>query len=45
MLARFNRGRRDRLFATLKAEWLDGKAGDFLREVEGLALDSGAGSP
>jgi CHAD domain-containing protein len=36
VLARFNRARRDRLFATLKADWLDGKAGDFLREVEGL---------
>jgi CHAD domain-containing protein len=35
-LARLNRARRDRLFATLDAEWLDGKAGDFLREVEGL---------
>jgi CHAD domain-containing protein len=35
-LARFNRTRRDRLFTTLKAEWLDGKAGEFLREVEGL---------
>ncbi len=36
VLARFNRTRRDRLFATLKAEWLEGKAEDFLREVEGL---------
>ena len=36
VLARFNRARRDRLFATLKAEWLEGKAEDFLREVEGL---------
>jgi len=35
-LARFNRGRRDRLFAALKADWLDGKAGDFLRQVEAL---------
>ena len=35
-LARFNRTRRDRLFADLKSDWLDGKAGDFLREVEGL---------
>jgi CHAD domain-containing protein len=35
-LARLNRARRDRLFATLEAEWLEGKAGDFLREVEGL---------
>ncbi len=35
-LARINRSRRDRLFATLQAEWLDGKAGEFLREVEGL---------
>ncbi|HEY7216075.1 MAG TPA: CHAD domain-containing protein [Thermoanaerobaculia bacterium] len=36
VLARFNRARRDRLFATLKVDWLDGKAGEFLREVEGL---------
>jgi CHAD domain-containing protein len=35
-LARLNRVRRDRLFEDLEAEWLDGKAGDFLREVEGL---------
>jgi CHAD domain-containing protein len=35
-LARLNRARRDRLFATLEAEWLEGKAEDFLREVEGL---------
>lgn len=35
-LARLNRARRDRLFETLDAEWLEGKAGDFLREVEGL---------
>jgi CHAD domain-containing protein len=35
-LARQNRDRRDRLFATLKDEWLDGKGEDFLREVEGL---------
>ena len=48
-LARFNRGRRDRLFAALKAEWLDGKAGDFLREVERLgeamASPPGAAAP
>lgn len=35
-LARLNRVRRDRRFETLDAEWLDGKAHDFLREVEGL---------
>lgn len=35
-LARLNRARRDRLFERLDADWLDGKAGDFLREVEGL---------
>ncbi|HEY0511335.1 MAG TPA: CHAD domain-containing protein [Thermoanaerobaculia bacterium] len=35
-LARLNRARRDRLFAALDAEWLEGKADDFLREVEGL---------
>ncbi|PYQ62621.1 MAG: metal-binding protein [Acidobacteria bacterium] len=35
-LARMNRVRRDRLFAVLNGEWLDGKASDFLREVEGL---------
>ena len=45
-LARFNRTRRDRLFAGLAAEWLDGKAGEFLREVEGLgkAMASGESS-
>ena len=36
-LARLNRGRRDRLFQELQEEWLGGKAGGFLREVEGLA--------
>ena len=35
-LACINRARRDRLFAALAAEWLNGKAGGFLREVEGL---------
>lgn len=35
-LARLNRVRRDRLFEDLDDEWLDGKASDFLREVEGL---------
>ena len=35
-LARLNRARRERLFQELEAEWLEGKAGDFLREVEGL---------
>ena len=35
-LARLNRVRRDRLFEDLDEEWLDGKASDFLREVEGL---------
>lgn len=36
-LARLNRGRRDRLFQELQEEWLGGRAGEFLREVEGLA--------
>jgi CHAD domain-containing protein len=35
-LARLNRVRRDRLFEDLEDEWLEGKASDFLREVEGL---------
>ncbi|HSU81305.1 MAG TPA: CHAD domain-containing protein, partial [Thermoanaerobaculia bacterium] len=35
-LARLNRVRRDRLFEDLDDEWLNGKASDFLREVEGL---------
>lgn len=35
-LSRLNRDRRDRLFKELEAGWLDGKAHDFLREVEGL---------
>ena len=44
-LARLNRARRDRLFATLEAEWLDGKAHDFLRQVENLPLDTPASPP
>ena len=35
-LARLNRLRRDRLFESLDAEWLEGRADGFLREVEGL---------
>jgi CHAD domain-containing protein len=35
-LARLNRARRDQLFASLDADWLDGQADDFLREVERL---------
>lgn len=35
-LARLNRARRDRLFEALEAEWLDGKADGFLREVEAM---------
>jgi len=35
-LARLNRARRDHLFEALEAEWLEGKAGDFLREVGSL---------
>jgi CHAD domain-containing protein len=35
-LARRNRDRRDHLFATLDAEWLQGRSAGFLREVEGL---------
>jgi CHAD domain-containing protein len=35
-LARLNRARRDRLFWSLDNEWLDGKSGEFLREVETL---------
>ena len=35
-LARLNRVRRDRLFEDLDDEWLNGKASDFLREVEGM---------
>jgi CHAD domain-containing protein len=35
-LARRNRERRDRLFATLKDGWLDGKTEGFFREVEGV---------
>lgn len=35
-LARLNRDRRDRLFEALDAEWLEGKAEAFLREVEEL---------
>jgi CHAD domain-containing protein len=43
-LTRLNRGRRDRLFEDLEAGWLDGKAHDFLRQVEGL-LDTTPPSP
>ncbi|HXO19946.1 MAG TPA: CHAD domain-containing protein [Thermoanaerobaculia bacterium] len=35
-LARQNRDRRDRLYETLAEEWLDGRGGDLLREVERL---------
>lgn len=35
-LARQNRDRRDRLFATVEAEWLNGRAGEFLKEVAAL---------
>jgi CHAD domain-containing protein len=35
-LARRNRYRRDRLFAKLQGDWLDGKAAGFFREVEGV---------
>ncbi|HYG61277.1 MAG TPA: CHAD domain-containing protein [Thermoanaerobaculia bacterium] len=35
-LARLNRARRNRLFETLDAEWLEGRAGPFLEEVEAL---------
>jgi CHAD domain-containing protein len=41
-LARLNRARRDRLFETLETEWLGEKAGDFLREVEGLGEEMAA---
>jgi CHAD domain-containing protein len=43
-LARLNRDRRDRLFQALATEWLDGKAADFLRQVESLgeAMTAGA---
>jgi CHAD domain-containing protein len=46
-LARLNRVRRDRLFEDLEDEWLDGKAADFLREVEGLGerMTAAAASP
>jgi CHAD domain-containing protein len=48
-LARLNRARRDRLFEALEADWLEGKAGEFLREVEGLGdamtLDSRTADP
>lgn len=39
-LARLNRGRRDRLFADLEDEWLEGKADGLLQEVETI-LDFG----
>ncbi len=35
-LARQNRDRRDRLFATLETEWLGGKADELLRDVAAL---------
>jgi CHAD domain-containing protein len=46
-LARLNRVRRDRLFEDLEDEWLEGKAADFLREVEGLGerMTAAAASP
>ncbi len=39
-LARLNRARRDRLFGSLEAEWLEGRGEDFLREVEGLGEEA-----
>lgn len=35
-LARLNRARRDRLFEELEADWLEGRAEGFFREVGGL---------
>jgi CHAD domain-containing protein len=35
-LARLNRARRNRLFEELEAEWLEGRAEEFFREVEGV---------
>jgi CHAD domain-containing protein len=44
-LARLNRGRRDRLFEELDEGWLEGRAGEFLREVEGVIPQSVSASP
>lgn len=48
-LSLLNRARRDRLFGELEEGWLDGKAHEFLRDVEGLgekmALDTPATPP
>jgi CHAD domain-containing protein len=44
-LARLNRDRRDRLFASVQAEWLDGRADGFLREVEALGEQLGQYAP
>jgi CHAD domain-containing protein len=40
-LARQNRERRNRLFAELQTDWLEGKAEELLRQVEGLAGEMG----
>ncbi len=42
-LARQNRDRRDRLFATLDAHWLNGAAAGFLQDVAALEEKLGAG--
>jgi CHAD domain-containing protein len=48
-LARLNRVRRDRLFAAIEAEWLEGRGDEFLRVVEKLGdappLDTPSSSP
>lgn len=36
VLGRLNRARRDRLFRKLEEDWLDGRAGEFLRELAGV---------
>jgi CHAD domain-containing protein len=40
-VARLNRARRDRLFQTLEADWLEGRAAAFLEEVEALGAKLG----
>lgn len=43
-LARLNRGRRDRLFASLDADWLGDRGGAFFGEVEAVAEGLGGGA-
>lgn len=44
-LARLNRARRNRLFAELEADWLEGRAAGFFQDAEAVASVLEGGSP